>query len=90
MRFCTSLLLSTSTASTRFSDSGTNSIWVIEDCWALGSVTTPASCVMLESSCEAVATSALESCPPSSWRRNSLTESGSIGCTRSSVSTKKR
>src|SRR2546421_3951245 len=55
MRFCTSRSLNTSTTSTRFSDSATNSIWVMEACRVRGSVTTPASWVALDSSCDTVA-----------------------------------
>ena len=61
MRFCTSRPLITITASTRFSESGRNSIW-LSDWWGWrGIVTTPARCVSDDSICEATATSALGS-----------------------------
>ena len=61
MRFCTSRPLITITTSTRFSDSGRNSIWLSDWCGWRGIVTTPARCVSDDSICEATATSALGS-----------------------------
>lgn len=58
IRFCTSRSLNTSTTSTRFSESPTNSIWVIEATAGLDTVTTPARRVTFESNWEALATKA--------------------------------
>ena len=58
MRFCTSRPFTTMTASTRLSDSGRNSIWLSDCCACRGIVTTPARCVIEDSTCEATATSA--------------------------------
>ncbi len=91
MRFCTSRSLNTSTTSTRFSASVTNSTWLICAPRVRGSVTTPASCVTLDSSCETVAIRSVElSRPASNWRRMWELATSSSGRTCSSVSTKKR
>ena len=91
MRFCTSRSSYTSTTSTRFSDSATNSIWVIEGWRLRGTVTTPASCVALESSCDtATIRSVGLSRLASTWRRISAVAASSSGRSCSSVSTKNR
>ena len=91
MRFCTSRSLNTSTTSTRFSDSATNSICVTAAWRGRGTVTTPASCVAEDSSCETLAIRSVEvSRLASTWRRISALIASSSGRSCSSVSTKKR
>jgi len=92
MRFCTSRSSNTITTSTRFSESPTNSICEMWATAGRGTVTTPASRVRFDSSCEALATIALGSAAGElpSARRSSSSGIVSGGRERSSVSTKNR